>query len=137
MGFASADAFRAAVIEGWRAAIVAMQEPDDRDRAVLRLHETSLASLASPWPMQALALGWSALDLWGVHDGPAWRARLDVWGLLPLIGLGSYPRRIAAVDASCARLVTRTGAPQTFRRCNSSENCVPWFEHPELTGGQP
>jgi hypothetical protein len=65
----------------------------------------------SRWGHAAEALGWTALDLYGVHPAaPA--ARFDVMGLLLLVQGGSV-KVLTAASASIRRI---TGAALTFRR---------------------
>ena len=67
--------------------------------------------LASDFAAAAAALGWSALDLFGCdRDRPF--ARIDRAGLLWLLS-GS---RLVALTTDAARIETRTGARQTWRR---------------------
>ena len=63
------------------------------------------------WGPTAGALGWAALDLYGVHPvAPA--ARFDVMGLLFLVQGGSVP----VITAYSASIHRRTGARLTYRR---------------------
>jgi hypothetical protein len=63
------------------------------------------------WGSTASALGWAALDLYGVHPvAPA--ARFDVMGLLFLVQGGTVP----VVTAHSASIYRRTGARLTYRR---------------------
>jgi hypothetical protein len=65
----------------------------------------------SRWGSPAHALGWTALDLFGVHPiAPA--ARFDVMGLLLLIQGGE----ILALTADAATIRRKTGAVLTYRR---------------------
>ncbi len=63
------------------------------------------------WGSAASALGWTALDLYGVHPvAPA--ARFDVMGLLFFAQGGSVP----VITAQSASIHRRTGAQLTYRR---------------------
>jgi hypothetical protein len=63
------------------------------------------------WGSTARALGWTALDLYGVHPiAPA--ARFDVMGFLFLVQGGSVP----IITAHSASIHRRTGARLTYRR---------------------
>jgi hypothetical protein len=65
----------------------------------------------SRWGAAAHALGWTALDLFGVHPTvPA--ARFDVMGLVLLICGGE----VIALTASSATIRRRSGAVLTYRR---------------------
>jgi hypothetical protein len=79
----------------------------DRWDAVLSDAENFL----SRWGAAAHALGWTALDLFGVHPTvPA--ARFDVMGLVLLICGGE----VIALTASSAAIRRRSGAVLTYRR---------------------
>lgn len=72
-------------------------------------------SFLSRWGHAAHAMGWKALDLYGVHpQAPA--ARFDVMGFLFLIQGGSVP----VITASSASIQRRTGAHLTYRRHDTS-----------------
>ena len=63
------------------------------------------------WGIEAIRLGWTDLDVFGVDPGaPA--ARFDAMGLAMLLG----GVEVVAIDAGGADLVTVTGARQRFRR---------------------
>jgi hypothetical protein len=65
----------------------------------------------SRWGHAAHAMGWTALDLYGVHP-LAPTARFDVMGFLFLIQGGAVP----VITASSASIHRRTGAHLTYRR---------------------
>ena len=63
------------------------------------------------WGRTAAALGWSTLDVFGVHpEAPA--ARYDVMGLVPLLG----DRELTAVEATHATMRMPTGSKLTYLR---------------------
>jgi hypothetical protein len=63
------------------------------------------------WGSAAHSLGWTALDLFGVHPlAPA--ARFDVMGLLPVMNGAA----ILTLTDTAATLRARTGAVLTYRR---------------------
>lgn len=63
------------------------------------------------WGSAAHSLGWSALDLFGVHPlAPA--ARFDVMGLLPML----HGAAILTLTDSAATLRQRSGSTSTYRR---------------------
>ena len=63
------------------------------------------------WAKQAAALGWTAVDVFGVNPAaPA--VRYDGMGLVPLIG----GNRVIAISADSAKLESAAGNIQTFRR---------------------
>jgi hypothetical protein len=63
------------------------------------------------WASQATELGWDSLSLFGCHPTHP-GARHDLKGLVWFIGDGE----IIAMTATTARLRTRTGATQLYRR---------------------
>ena len=73
---------------------------------------------------RAHELGWTALDLFGVHPVKPW-ARLDVMGLVPML----QGRRITALSESRAELRDHGGGELTYRRApraSPSEACLVW-----------
>jgi hypothetical protein len=74
------------------------------------LQEDALAFLRA-WAAQAHALGWAALDLFGVHD-IAPRSRLDGMGLVPLLN----GRLVVALTEDSAAIKAESGGTLTFRR---------------------
>lgn len=63
------------------------------------------------WGRQAAALGWRAVDVFGVNpDAPAWR--YDGMGLVPLL----EGRRVVAITADTARIECGRGVYQTYYR---------------------
>jgi hypothetical protein len=68
------------------------------------------------WSHVAHQLGWTALDLFGVHPAaPA--SRFDAMGLFLLIGGGE----VIALTASSATIQRRSGAVLTYRRSDHDE----------------
>ncbi len=73
------------------------------------------------WAQKAAALGWSALDVFGVNPaGPA--VRYDGMGLVPLIG----GHRVVAITADSARIESGPGRFQTYRRRPSPGAVALW-----------
>ncbi len=73
---------------------------------------------------QAHALGWTVLDLLGLHPAKPW-ARLDVMGLVPLL----QGRKITVLSESWAALVAHGGGELTYRRArraSPTEACLVW-----------
>ncbi len=72
---------------------------------------------------RAHRLGWTALDLFGVHPVKPW-ARIDVMGLVPLLNGG----RVTALSNVKAVIEKPSGARVTFRRRGqvSTEVCLIW-----------
>jgi hypothetical protein len=101
----------------WHAVLAEMERhscPDwltpDRWDAVLSDAENFL----SRWGAAAHALGWTALDLFGVHPTvPA--SRFDLMGLLPLVQGGT----VIALTEDGATLRRKTGAVLSYRRCTA------------------
>jgi hypothetical protein len=97
----------------WHAILAELERMDcperlapDRWRDVLSDAETFL----SRWGSAAHSLGWTALDLFGVH--PSAPGRVDVMGLLLLIQGGV----VLALTADAATIRRQTGAVLTYRR---------------------
>jgi hypothetical protein len=63
------------------------------------------------WGADAARLGWTAVDLFGVHPVQPW-ARYDCMGLVPLIWAGE----VVALDATRATIQMVTGGPITYLR---------------------
>ena len=73
------------------------------------------------WAHQAAALGWTALDVFGVNPAnPA--VRYDGMGLVPLIR--GY--RIIAISADRTRIETPSGNVQTYRLCPRPDAVALW-----------
>ena len=72
---------------------------------------------------RAYGLGWTALDLFGVHPAKPW-ARLDTMGLVPLLN----GARVTALSDTEAVTEKPSGARLTFRRRGlaSTELCLIW-----------
>ena len=82
------------------------------------------------WGRTAAALGWSTLDVFGVHpEAPA--ARYDVMGLVPLLGDGE----LMAVEATHATMRMPTGSKLTYLR-RPRPGAVPIWCVP-IDGGDP
>jgi hypothetical protein len=73
----------------------------------------------STWGRQAVDLGWTTLDVFGVHRlAPV--ARYSCMGLLPLIQGG----RVIAITAESARIEQPSGARLTYTRRPPEAGCV-------------
>ena len=72
---------------------------------------------------RAYGLGWTALDLFGVHPAKPW-ARLDTMGLVPLLN----GARVTALSDTEAVTEKPSGARLTFRRRGQTpdEVCLVW-----------
>ncbi len=109
----AAQSSHEALVANWRARIMAMQIDDDPsafwDQAIVDARQGFLQG----WVRQAAALGWSVIDLFGVHPmAPA--DRLDCMGLVPIL----RGRAILAVMDAAAVIDVRGGARLTFRRAD-------------------
>ena len=72
---------------------------------------------------RAHELGWSVLDLFGVHPVKPW-VRFDSMGLVPLLGGG----RVTALSEAEAVIEKQSGARMTFRKRGQvpDEACLLW-----------
>ncbi len=75
------------------------------------------------WASRAHELGWTALDLFGVHRERPW-ARFDVMGLIAVLG----GARVMALSDTEAVIEKPSGAQLTFRRRGQvpDETCLIW-----------
>ena len=91
--------------------LLAMPAHPDWPEAVWKtLQEDALAFLKD-WAAQSYALGWDALDLFGVHaDAP--HARLDGMGLVNLLG----GRSVVALTGDSAAIRADSGGTLTYRK---------------------
>jgi hypothetical protein len=121
---------RDGVPEDWAqgvADLLAMSpHPDWPDTAWNTLQNDALAFLRER-AAQAYALGWNALDLFGVH-ATASRARLDGMGLVPLLN----GRPITAMSENGAVIAVASGGVQTYRRPSIwlTGRCLVWEPRP-------
>jgi hypothetical protein len=78
-------------------------------------------AFARGWAAQAAGLGWTVLDIFGVHPlSPA--GRVGWWGVALLIQGGE----IDALTGDRATIRRRSGARLTWRRCNAVERVPIW-----------
>jgi hypothetical protein len=75
------------------------------------------------WGAQAAALGWSTLNLFGVHRSRP-LARYDAMGLVLLLD----GAQVVAMTEDSAKIRTRTGAIQTYcrRTCDEPGQAAIW-----------
>jgi len=110
-GYADAVSFREAVVADWLAKLNAWGRGPLTDPIMKQALIDARAFCASEWALQALALGWDELSLFGVHaDAPA--TRLDFMGLVLLLG----GHRIAAMTSKTAEILCAGDHRQTCRR---------------------
>jgi hypothetical protein len=105
--------------------VLAMPAPRPYDSARWQEIREDAFSFLRDWGAQAHRLGWSDLDLFGVHPR-APIARLDAMGLVPLLG----GNQVVALTCEGALIVTRSGVRQTFH-CHRegvvpAEICLLW-----------
>ncbi len=94
------------------------------------LHRHTVAFVRSPWHRQAIALGWDACALYGVHPDPAApTVRMSECGLVPHLALGTMRNlRIAAVTADAVTLRASSGMPVNFPRYPiGGDALAPWW----------
>ena len=104
----------------------------------MALVDAALAFLAGPFAPRAVAMGWSALELFGVHERAA-RARYDAQGRVPGLAWSVLGLRLIALSRHAARLQTYTGARLTHRRqrtCAPGE-AVPFWDCEDLLAKSP
>lgn len=78
------------------------------------------------WGRQAAALGWKAVDVFGVNrDAPEWR--YDGMGLVTCLN----GRRVVAITQDTARIDCGDGAVLTFHRTENACRTVLWNLGPE------
>jgi hypothetical protein len=97
--------------------------PDWPEAGWKTLQEDGLVFLRE-WAAQAHALGWDALDLFGVRaDAPS--CRLDCMGLVPLLG----GRPVVAITEMIAAINAASGGTLVYRRRNAwPGGCCPIWE---------
>jgi hypothetical protein len=83
--------------------------------------------LDSPWAREALALGWCALDLFGV-DPEYPSVRLDRQGLVPGIAFSSFKLTLGLVTADCAVLIAPSGSHLRHSRIVGAPRRVPAWQ---------
>ena len=70
-----------------------------------KLKQSALYFLASDWSKQAIDLGWTEIELFGL----IYPERYDGWGLVTAIGLSSFGCTITGIELDQAQMVTRAG----------------------------
>ena len=104
------DGVPAEWVQGVANLLAMTPHPDWPEAGWKILQEDALAFLRD-WAAQAHALGWEALDLFGVH-AEAPHARLDGMGLVPLLS----GRPVVALTEDSAAIKANSGGTLTFRR---------------------
>jgi hypothetical protein len=118
------------VPEDWAqgvADLLAMPPHADWPEAAWKTLQNDALAFLRERAAQAYALGWKALDLFGVH-ATASRARLDGMGLVPLLN----GRPITAMSENSAAITAASGGVQTYRRRSIwlKERCLVWEPRP-------
>ena len=118
-----------ASISEWRQQIDAVTGPPGD-----KLVRFALEFLATEHAQRAVELGWSALELFGMHHGELKFAvvRGDTQGLVPSMTLSNaHTYTIVAIEPERAVLQTNGGATLMHRRCLPEERlAIPFWEHP-------
>lgn len=118
------------VIAEWRAAIVSVATDQVH---IAKLKTFSLRFLDSHDATAAVASGWDAVSLFGVHRGPAPQERLDAWGLIPAQAWGVL--RCSIGHFHCDACLLRTPRGATLRQPRLRANfdvAVAWWMHQSI-----
>ena len=91
--------------------LLAMPAHPGRPEGGWKTLQADALTFLKDWAAQAHALGWEALDLFGVHAEAPY-ARLDGMGLVPLLG----GRPVVALTEDSAAIGADSGGTLTFRR---------------------
>jgi hypothetical protein len=129
LGFPHPRALYMACLKAWRAAIENIAPAhagtdEERLRAgeLTALQVASLAFLAAgDVPLQALSSGWDELQLFGIHEGFMPTARLDAWGLIPLLAWSVLGLELADIDSQHALVVSAGGGAGGASACAGSQ----------------
>jgi hypothetical protein len=129
LGYATETAFAGAQRARLSAILDAL--PPIAERKAQRLAVVTRAFLEIPQFAQAVELGWSDLELFGL----AWHApevRLAEQGLVSGLALSSLNSpKLVAIHADAAVIRCGSGAQLTYRRFTGNTDCaVPWWEIP-------
>lgn len=125
---------RNAVIKEWRTAIESVQ-PDTPQ--FQKLKDASLGFLDSHDAIVAVANGWDAISLFGMHKGSAPKMRVDAWGLVLFLAWGVHGCTVETIDQKVCALRTRSGAVQSQPRVRANfDQAAPWWEHPHALHGK-
>jgi hypothetical protein len=115
-------------IDEWRVQIEAVTPPLGD-----KLTRLALEFLDSEHAQRAVELGWSELQLFGIHPGDVKAAALrsDAKGLVVFIALGQHTYEIIAIEEDRAVIQTGGGATQSWPRRRPAEDlAIPFWEHP-------
>ena len=110
----------------WRSGFAAFCAMPPLDDFLLHRWEQAIRdgeAFLSVWGLEAVRLGWRAVDLFGASPAAPW-ARIGMLGLVPL--LNGDP--VVALDADAATIKTRSGGALRFRRHIAREGGVCLWE---------
>jgi hypothetical protein len=114
----------------WRAAIGSV---GTNQVHIAKLKTLSLRFLDSHDAIAAVACGWDAVSLFGVHRGPAPHERLDAWGLIPAQVWGVLRCSIEHFDCDVCLLRTPRGATLRQPRLRANfDHAVAWWMHQSI-----
>jgi hypothetical protein len=106
LGSENLEALHTDCLTAWRSRFATVKPLTEKAEL---LADYAMKFLKSPWARDALALGWCALDLFGVDpEHPI--VRLDRQGLLPGIAFSSFKLKLGLLTADCAVLIAPTGS---------------------------
>jgi hypothetical protein len=121
-----------AVISEWRSAIAQIKPTLPE---VDKLKTASLRFLDAPEAAAAVANGWDAVSLFGMHECNAPKERVGGWGLVIFMAWGVHKCTVEEIEPDVCRLRTRSGAIQSQQRRKAEhDHAVPWWQHPGVMG---
>lgn len=112
-GFASKEALQDALVAQWQGEVMAMTIPDSPSNFWRQALTSARQAFLQGWVKQAAALGWTEIDLFGVHPKAA-EARIDCKGLIPILA----GRPILAITRDECVIDVGDGRRLTFYRAN-------------------
>ncbi len=95
-----------------------------------RLKQAAQAFRAGPFAVQAEALGWDEISLFGVHMGSHPKERMDAWGLIPSLAWTVLSLTLAKMEADVATLASPRGSILGYPRKRGCDQAVPYWAHP-------
>jgi hypothetical protein len=120
-------------IAGWRQQIEAIGGGD-------RIARFAVEFLSTEHAKKAIDLGWTELELFGLHHGDLRIAAIrgDVNGLIPSLTIAAtHSYTITAIEPDCAVLLTNGGATLMHRRRLPEERlAISFWEHSAFRGGR-
>ena len=119
------------VLPEWNSQILRRPPPGDK------LMRMALEFLDSEHAQRAVEVGWSELELFGIHRGDvkAGALRSDAKGLVAFIALAQHTYTIISIEEDRAVIQTGGGATQSWPRRRPAEDlAMPFWEHPAFRG---